>query len=197
MESWVREKYKMLEINTIRDLSMKNIAQSFEFGLIYHHQKSNCIYEDDFAVIFIDERRSIAQQRAEFFHEMAHVLRHYGVQEFLPDGLNQLQESQAYWFSLHASMPTDFLEFFYPAKVDFISTTFQIPRKLAKDRLNQHNRKMNLIHQKHRIDEQEARYRTKSYDPEKWTDETWRLMDQLKRQTNKEVINYVGLLRGD
>ncbi|MBU9711119.1 ImmA/IrrE family metallo-endopeptidase [Evansella tamaricis] len=198
-ESWIIKEYQKRDIVRIQDLCIKKVSKSFNIGLIFHRYRSECIHEMDFGVIYVNELKPHAQQRVEFFHEMGHVLKHYGDQKTMPDTFMRLQEQQAETFSLYAAMPLHILEPLLDNGISIkeITDLFDLPEYFVRKRLAQLDRlylRRRSYKKQKLIEDITITYR-QSYDPSKWSDETWRIMDQLKKQTNKEVINHVGLLR--
>ncbi|SDZ51099.1 protein of unknown function [Evansella caseinilytica] len=200
-ESWVVKEYKKRQLTSVKDLAMKHVADAFQIGLVYHQFRSNSIYETDFGIIYINNMLPLAQQRVEFFHELGHVLKHFGDQEAMSSSFIKLQEDQAERFSLYAAMPLHILESFVQTgtTTKHLADSFELPENFVSARMEQlkrlYIRRSNYFRYKNA--EETANSKRQSYDPEKWTAETRRIMNQLKSQVNEEVVNYVGLLRRD
>lgn len=125
-------------------LDIDRIAETFEVDLRYDTCKS--VSDNKEKIIILDKRLTGLQQRKIFFHELCHVLRHAGDQRKMPALFREGQEAEAENFVLYASMP-----FFMISKlkipdrqdegVQFLSSTFKVPLKLAKRRLEQIQRR--------------------------------------------------------
>lgn len=125
-------------------LDIDRIAETFDVDLRYDTCKS--VSDNNEKIIILDKRLTGLQRRKIFFHELCHVLRHAGDQRKMPALFREGQEAEAENFVLYASMP-----FYMISKlkipdrqdegVQFLSSTFKVPLKLAKRKLEQIQRR--------------------------------------------------------
>lgn len=125
-------------------LDIDRIAESFDVDLKYDTCKS--VSDNKEKIIILDKRLTGLQQRKIFFHELCHVLRHVGDQRKMPVLFREGQEAEAENFVLYASMPFFMIsQLKLPDRQDdgvqFLSSTFKVPLKLAKRRLEQIQRR--------------------------------------------------------
>ncbi|MFD2704176.1 ImmA/IrrE family metallo-endopeptidase [Salibacterium lacus] len=189
LESWVNEMYAAKGITAVEDLSIEGMCEVFDIHIVPTKYRSKAVYEDDCAIIFLKENMPIEYRRKDFFHELGHIFQHVGDQRDIPFGLKRLQEEQVFWFSLYASMPEPLIRQY--DNIHEASRAFELPILIVKDRLQQLRRKDMQVQSY--VSNQKKSRRT-SYDPDKWTSETWRIMNKLKKQTGQEVIDYESLL---
>ncbi|WP_053431774.1 ImmA/IrrE family metallo-endopeptidase [Halalkalibacterium halodurans] len=197
LEDWISNEYKHKNIKKVQDLNIENLSVAFQVEIVLHTHKSNCIYDDEYSVIFLNKDQSIEKQREDFFHELCHILFHVGDQRSIPKEFCELQENQARRFGLYAAMPKHILDTYLSYPPEEIAEIFTLPKCMVIDRLTQIKNRHLFKKQQKNLFKIKNPYKRKSYDPSQWSDETWRVMNQLKKQTGKEVINYVGLLRRD
>lgn len=145
LEQSISKHYKLHKFwNTEALLDIDRIAESFDVDLKYDTCKS--VSDNKEKIIILDKRLTSLQQRKIFFHELCHVLRHVGDQRKMPLLFREGQEAEAENFVLYASMPFFMIS---PLKlpdrqndgVQFLSSTFKVPLKLAKRRLEQIQRR--------------------------------------------------------
>jgi len=140
LEDWVTNFYIRLKIYHPRQIKLDYIARVYD---IYIHKKPMpAFYEviGRYRGITIDNRESLPVQREMFFHELAHVLRHAGVQSMMPVALLELQERDARHFTRYAAIPNHMLKF-----VDFndlyvieqMASLFKVTPELCEERLEQ------------------------------------------------------------
>lgn len=103
LEQWINDHYQADGIYSPVDLDASRIAALFGVDLRYDACKS---FSDNVeGVIILDKRKSNISSRMIFFHELYHVLRHYGDQRQMPEMFKEGQEAEASIFLLYASMP--------------------------------------------------------------------------------------------
>ncbi|WP_052087961.1 ImmA/IrrE family metallo-endopeptidase [Paenibacillus wynnii] len=93
-------------------------------------------------IIFLDDRKSVLEQREDFLHELCHLLRHAGNQATLPSPFVKYQEEDAELFVLYASLPYFMIEQLnlspdHGQAIKQISNAFSTSIKLAKKRYDQ------------------------------------------------------------
>ncbi|WP_102274052.1 ImmA/IrrE family metallo-endopeptidase [Cytobacillus massiliigabonensis] len=187
LELLIENLYMDKGILTPSDLSIKNISESFNFHIKYIEKvPSRALWDEEDAMIFLDPLLPEKKQRALFFHEIGHPLRHIGAQERMKSKLfMDLQESQANQFQLYAAIPTFMLDSIelpnnesYAIKA--IEEIFNIPFSLAAKRMEQI--KQRVLRQKIDIaiiEKEQNRYSKVVQD---WSEETKTLLQQLENQ---------------
>ncbi|MEH7392446.1 ImmA/IrrE family metallo-endopeptidase [Bacillus sp. JJ1474] len=196
LELLLENLYKEKGILTPSDLSIKNISESFNFHIKYI-EKVPCraLWDEEDAMIFLDPLLPEKKQRALFFHEFGHPLRHIGAQEEMKCKLFlDLQETQANQFQLYAAIPTFMLDSielpnneFYAIKA--IEEVFNIPFSLATKRMEQI--KQRVLRNKIDIaiiEKEQNRYSKVVQD---WSEETKILLLQLENQLKQKKTERV------
>lgn len=195
LELLVEKIYKEKEILTPSDLSIKNISETFNFYIKYL-EKVPCraLWDEEDTMIFLDSSLSEKEQRAIFFHELCHPIRHIGSQENMKCKLfMELQETQANQFQLYAAMPAYMLNSielpnneFYALKA--IEEIFNIPYSFATKRMEQI--KQRALRKKIDMVLLERGKKKSSESLPRWSEETEKILNQLDRQIQKkkEVI---------
>lgn len=178
-------------IQSLSDLSIERISEAFNITVKYHKYDSSVLFDDYCAVIFLRESEPIEIQRADFFHEMSHFLEHEGDQRFLPKDFIQIQESQAYWFSLYASMPRHiFLPLMLKHRsVQVLQDLFQLPEKMITDRIESIKRERMLKQQQLSIQARWSRNRKKSLQPGQVYNSTIQILKKLANQVGEENLS--------
>ena len=136
-EQWVVESFKSRGILHPEDLHFDRLAAVFGLHVEYHYKKSRCFYNDNFAVVYIDNRLPMHLQRADFFHELSHILIHSGDQRKMPTALKKMQEGQARWFSLYVSLPYHMIYNRVGQYIADIAEKFMLPNEMVEERLRQ------------------------------------------------------------
>lgn len=144
LEQWINDRYRNNHLESPEDLDIVRIAEMFGVGLSFDNCKS--FSENDEGVIILDKRESPIRQRMVFFHELCHVLRHVGDQRKMPELFRDAQESDANAFLLYASMPFYMIDrlslpVLQNDVIEFLASTFDVSPKLAKERLEQIQRR--------------------------------------------------------
>ncbi|MDT3426121.1 Zn-dependent peptidase ImmA (M78 family) [Paenibacillus forsythiae] len=140
LEQSIEEYYIANGILTPDDLVIDRIAEIFDVDVAYNELRT--FSDNELRVIFICLTDDLNARRLSFFHELCHVLRHAGDQRRMPELFLQLQEADADRFSLYAALPFFMLETIrLPQSEDeaagLLGKVFQVPPKLAKERLTQ------------------------------------------------------------
>lgn len=130
--------YKRIGITTPSEIDLELIARSFGIFLSYKEKRSFAFEQGRFKMINIDVRIPICQQREQFFHELCHLLRHYGSQLILPKAFIELQEFDARRFTKYASMPYNMVSQFNLSNCYIIkemAESFRVRETLVTERL--------------------------------------------------------------
>ncbi|MDN4078155.1 ImmA/IrrE family metallo-endopeptidase [Paenibacillus polymyxa] len=133
--------YQTLNINYPHELDIDQIAALWGADIVYYEGKPHAFWNEEGSVIFLNNSDSIPKQRSDFFHELSHIVQHEGDQGNLPGLFVDLQETQAWHFSLIASMPHYLLpvplEMTKDVYVRLLADEFHVPQELAADRVEQ------------------------------------------------------------
>jgi Zn-dependent peptidase ImmA (M78 family) len=200
LELLVEKIYKEKQLFSPSDLTIRNISETFNFDIKYIVKApSRALWDEEYALIFLDPLLPEKEQRAIFFHELCHPLRHIGTQEDMESKLfMDLQENQANQFQLYAAMPAFMLDSielpdneFYAIKT--IEETFNIPFSLAAKRMEQI--KQRVLRKKIDIAIIEKEQRKYTRVVQDLSEETKTLLkqleNQLKQKKPKEVLTIV------
>lgn len=144
LEQWISDHYRANGITTPEDIEIGRIAAIFGVDLQYDKCKS--FSDNEERVIILNKRLAHVAARMIFFHELCHVLRHVGDQRKMPELFKEAQEAEADAFLLYSSMPFHIISKLHlPSKqndaIEYLSSTFQVPLKVAKQRLEQIQRR--------------------------------------------------------
>lgn len=191
-ETRISHQLKSLGICSASDLTYENLCTVFNIDIHYHAGQSKCIFENDYALIFLDNRLSFYEQRRVFFHELSHYLYHCGNQRNMPPSMMFLQEEQARFLSLYIALPRHIFE---PALLKYQSVAslqevFELPKAMIVDRCNtlKRQRRRSVIQTKFQY--KQLKHRRKSLQPENIHKETKVMLHQLANQVGEEAIDY-------
>ncbi|MEH7503251.1 ImmA/IrrE family metallo-endopeptidase [Neobacillus drentensis] len=140
LEDWVTHFYKRLKINRPHQINEDHIARMYEITINRHKLPSYHKVNGRYRGIYIDIRKSKDIQREIFFHELCHVLRHYGIQSNMPNAFRELQEWDARHFTLYAAIPSHMLRFVDlndEYVIDQMASLFKVTPELCEERLEQ------------------------------------------------------------
>lgn len=139
-EEYVREFLQRIDIHHPHQLHIENLYTRLGMELYYIPHGSMLVD----GIVFLDNRKSDAEQWEDFAHELAHALFHEGDQAHLPIFMRDHQEKQADLFALNFCVPTFMLR-----EVDLsrhpvwcIMETFGVTRKFAQKRLQMLERQL-------------------------------------------------------
>jgi hypothetical protein len=187
LEDWIKEFYYSIDIIHPHQLDFLDISSRLGISVEFASIRSR-IYDDE---IIIDNRLSHDKQWEDFGHEICHFYRQEGNQLIMYREFLRLQEAKADNFSLHFCVPTFMLLNYEISNylnikdgIPFIVKHFNVTEKFAKRR---------LIHFRNQMQVAKSDYEFREYmnslypktDPEKWTDETKRILNQLNTQLDK------------
>ncbi|GEL76561.1 ImmA/IrrE family metallo-endopeptidase [Tenuibacillus multivorans] len=139
LESWVSRFYRLNGLLIPEDLQPKEIAERIGIMYIEEPRASYSVEQDNFKLINVNENLNDYEKREHFYHELCHILRHYGNQMMMPKAFRELQEWDARHFTLYASIPFHMLHN-YKFKDEKISENlaidFNVPHHIAKERVS-------------------------------------------------------------
>ncbi|SFM28486.1 protein of unknown function [Gracilibacillus orientalis] len=149
LEMEIEKELKRLHVRSpLQLLDVETIADEYNILLKAHKGPSISGIFSGIKIIKIDSRLHSFLQRQQFFHELGHVLHHYGDQQELPESFKDLQEYRARNFAFHFAVPTfmlhkiDFLKY-RSETVDMIANTFQVTIDFANERLKHYENQVN------------------------------------------------------
>lgn len=143
LEQHLNRHYQRQGIISPADLCVEMIAASFGIDLELHNGPSFADWEDrpgGYRLIVLDKRLPEPERRAQFFHELAHPLRHCGRQDDMPELFAELQEIQAGQFQLAAALPVYLIQQVEASPDHFgkaLAEEFRLPITLIMRRLEQ------------------------------------------------------------
>lgn len=171
VEEFISKLYKKHDIISARDLDLERIASIWAIDLRYTSaSRAFSQYESGTSYIFLPKQIPTSDQRAAFFHELCHILRHAGNQRIMSDTFLHLQECQAEHFVMFASMPYFLIKDYLSENPSVIAETFQIPLTYVHKRLT-YIRNRILYNYELGINENKP----------KWSPETIKVLHQLNR----------------
>jgi len=177
LEKWVSDKLIKMNIMYPWELKPRLVAQAFDID--FEIMKSPAVSGEEFgeAYIIVDARKDPLTQREQFFHELGHVLRHYGNQNCMNDAFRLKQEWDANLFAMYAMIPYHMLDFTQQYTEDTLIERFKVPMHIARSRIRQICQK---IFQTKKSTERVIE--SNSFNVNKYSIETKRLLTQLSRQ---------------
>lgn len=184
--------YRSKAINTIADLSIETLAHAFNIEVKYHQYKSTCYYDDNCALMLLLDDQSLENKRADFFHELAHVIAHVGDQRKMSKDFVRLQERQAHWISLYASMPRYIFEPYLNDSTTFreLVELFQLPETMIRERIRIVHQQQNTESYYENIKLQEASRLNRSLQKGKIYDSTFEVLEKLRNQVGEDKLSY-------
>ncbi|OIJ12700.1 hypothetical protein BKP37_12940 [Anaerobacillus alkalilacustris] len=184
--------YQKKGIITVSDLSISNIADSFNILIKYHHLNSKCLYDNNCGLMLLKENQRIENERADFFHEMAHFFSHVGDQRKMVKDFVRLQERQAHWISLYASMPRFIFEPILneTRSLKELVEVFQLPETMIKERIRIIRQQNSTQSYYDNLHQQEDLRINRSLQKEKIYDSTLEVLQKLSNQVGEEKLSY-------
>ncbi|MFX3616275.1 MAG: ImmA/IrrE family metallo-endopeptidase [Sporolactobacillus sp.] len=188
LEDYVEKIYHIMRISDPDSLNAKNIADILHIKLTISNTLTKAIRGS--LQYFININVSIPSNKRweSFGHELHHVLRDTGNQNYLPFPLKELHERSADNFALQFCIPTfmlDQLRWPESNAALYVANKFRVTLPFARQRLDLYEDKL----LQYRQDEYEMLVReppTAKYDLSECTDETQRIMQKLKNQLEKK-----------
>jgi len=195
LETKIEKYYKDFGILTPLDLTIGNVAHAFGVDVEYYDGKPFADWIGTRGIVVLNEKDEFVDQRADFFHEVAHIVLHVGDQKKLNSLFVELQEAQSLRFQQYASMPffmiTDFAYNSYNSLVHTLSESFALPLQFVQQRVNQI---LNRIEQE-RLDIEYKSNLFPNVAPivttlENYNDDTIRIFNQLHCQVEKQKQHF-------
>ncbi len=191
-ETTISNQMKSQGIHSISDLSIDNLCAVYHIDMQFQSRESYCIYEDDYAVIFMDSRLPFYEQRRAFFHELSHYLFHHGNQRQMPKSMMTLQEEQARYVSRYIAMPRHiFLPLFHEHRsILALQELFQLPEQMIVDRCHSMKRERTRSVIQTRLQYNQELNKRKSLQAGNIYDGTREMLHQLASKVGEESISY-------
>jgi Zn-dependent peptidase ImmA (M78 family) len=140
LEEKVMKMYKNMNIYKPEDIDIRKIAYYFRIHLKFSANRSYSFQNGNFMIININKSLNKMKQREVFFHELCHLLRHYGNQyKNMPRAFRELQEWDAEHFTRYAAIPFHMLSVVnWNSKyiINEMATIFCISENICKNRLD-------------------------------------------------------------
>lgn len=143
LEQFVEQLYMDHHIKVPEQITIQDLASDLDI-YVHYSPISSRAYESASGIrcILLDSRIPPMKQRLDFLHELCHILRHAGNQIHLPSLFIKAQEEDAEKFVLYASMPyfmisPQHIPEDYNQAIEHLSSTFGVPREMAKLRFDQ------------------------------------------------------------
>lgn len=184
--------YKSKGINSVSQLTIENIANTFNVHVEYNNFPSKCFYDDDFAVIHLNKEQELPYIRKDFFHELSHYLFHYGNQQCMYNDFRKLQEEQANRMTIYTSMPRHIFEplMLQYRSIKLLTELFELPESMIFERIEMFKQERQLKYQQQALLAKKERLRRKSLQPGKVYDSTIKVLKQLASQVGEEKLSY-------
>lgn len=143
-ERYVQEMYDELNIYEPIDIDESRICDYFGINLRYHQGQS--FYAGN--IISINKNIHPKEQRAHFFHELAHIIRQdTGNQIFTPQIMTDWLERDADIFAMYACLPWHMVRRYDLTDYDlpcYLSDDFMVPHDMVYKRLYQIKERLTL-----------------------------------------------------
>lgn len=143
LEEYVLKLLNRIDIYHPYQLNIENIYQRIGFSI--HYIPFDAMFVD--GNLFLDNRKSSAEQWQDFGHEVAHALLHAGDQAVLPLSMREYQEWKAENFAEHLCIPSFMLEGMKLPNhkreaVWMLQEEFGVTQEFAEKRLEQYMRNL-------------------------------------------------------
>ena len=130
--------YKSIGILEPYQIDLQAISDGLSINLTYTTKKTFAFESGRFRMINVDASLPEHLKREHYFHELCHVLRHYGSQLFLASAFIQLQEYDAVRFTRYAAIPYHMIKLFDlhdPFVIKRMAQAFCVSEQVVSDRL--------------------------------------------------------------
>ncbi|MNK91437.1 hypothetical protein D3C87_1115340 [compost metagenome] len=148
LEDFVEALYRRAGISEPKQLSVHEVSRRLNVWLHYAPVSSRALESaNGLRSMFLDSRLPEIKQRMIFFHELCHLLRHYGNQLVMPDLFTEAQENEARCFTYYAAIPFSMIKSLsLPSNrqqaIEYVAFTFNVSLKFAERRLSQIERRV-------------------------------------------------------
>lgn len=137
---FISKLYHALGILNPYQIDIQLIATTCGSKIAYYPGRSFSYRAKNESFIILNNQLTTNEQRADFFHELGHILLHEGDQDHLSPLFIQLQEWQANRFQLAAAMPYHLLPEIKNLRINeyarVLSELFSVPLDVAYRRID-------------------------------------------------------------
>ncbi|MFQ3546107.1 ImmA/IrrE family metallo-endopeptidase [Halobacillus rhizosphaerae] len=150
LEDWISSWYISRNFQYPADLNIKFIAMRYDIFIDYKPVESSYIRFGMYKEIVLNSTLRNVTQREHFFHELCQAVRHVGKQTMMPKAFRELQERDAKYFTLYASLTYHMIKRYNLNDPDLIEKwreDFNVSYHLCKYRLEQIHRRTFLYQQ--------------------------------------------------
>lgn len=183
VEQWVSNTFIHAGILYPDQLNPEHVAKAF--GIDYSLWPGiTCSYRDPSgkgSYIIQNNAISEAKRRQNFFHELAHVLRHAGDQRDMVESFRQMQEWDADLFAMYAAVPFHMIDFNKPYTASSLMEEFTVTEKMSLKRIRDIRAKT-YWESRREYEAMVCEPATPAYNISEKSSETQRIVDQLKKQ---------------
>lgn len=141
LEEYVESLYKLINISNPEEIEMNIIAWKLNIRIIYSSFCSRAIRSCGHFIINLNECLTDQEQWEIFGHEVFHILKDAGNQDYIPIPLREMREHKANNFALHFCVPTFMLDKLrWPDRyaAGYVAETFHVSLPFAEKRLDQY-----------------------------------------------------------
>ena len=187
LEEFVEATYEAIGITSPEQITVEQLSSRLNIWVHYGPVTSRALEAaGGMYSMFLADRLSPPQQRLDFLHELCHLLRHAGNQMSMRAAYTRMQELEAEQFVLYAAMPSSMVSRFTPilptmeAAVPCLADAFNVPIEFAAKRVDQIKRRIVEGYRQNK-------HRNPNRKPT-WSQETYRILQQLDRQLIKRGL---------
>ncbi|MEK4193224.1 MULTISPECIES: ImmA/IrrE family metallo-endopeptidase [unclassified Paenibacillus] len=143
LEEFVKHLYIKNGIHLPGDIAVSAIAKKLNVTVTYVKVRSTSHQtKKGKLLIFLNDQKTLQEQREDFLHELGHLLRHSGNQNLLPKSFVKYQEDDTEQFKIYALMPFFMINqiILSPDRrqaIEQLSIVFSVNLELAQKRYEQ------------------------------------------------------------
>lgn len=185
VEQWVSDTFIRAGLLYPSELRADKICRAFGIEFSGHFGIAGSKFINHEPFIVVDKRLNEPEQHEQFLHELGHLLRHCGDQCHMPQSFREYQEWDANLFAMYAAVPFHMIDFSKPYTIQSIMEEFTVTAHLAAKRVED-IRKKTYWGKRRRYEAMVCEPKRPEYDLSNCSDETQRIMHQLKVQLEKK-----------
>lgn len=144
LEDWISSWYIDRNFQYPGDLNLRVIAKRHNIFINYKPFESHFTKFGKYKEIVLNSNLNKVTQREHFFHELCHAVRHVGKQTMMPKAFRELQERDAKYFTLYATMPYHMIKRYNLNDQELLlkwAEDFEVSYELCEKRLEQIKRR--------------------------------------------------------
>ncbi|WP_084245162.1 ImmA/IrrE family metallo-endopeptidase [Planomicrobium okeanokoites] len=143
LEEYIQKLLHRIDIYHPHQLNMEDVYS--RLGMSVHYIQQDAMFV--FGYIFLDSRKSAAEQWEDFGHELCHALWHAGNQALIPLSMREYQEWKAENFAQHLCIPSFMLDSMKlpnhtKEAVWMLQEEFGVTQKFSEKRLERYMRNL-------------------------------------------------------